>query len=287
MGLRSRVMAVIGKRNLLSIVRESEPGLYLNGEELGEILLPRRYIPRDVAPKDRLDVFIHLDSEDRLVATTEIPFLMIGEFACLEVLSVNPRIGAFLDWGLPKDLLLPFREQGVHVRPGERVLVGMYLDPKTQRLVATTRWSRHLSREAPAYARGQPVEILIAGRTPLGYNAIVENAHRGLLYHSQLASPLKVGQRMKAFVREIREGGHIDLSLDASGYQRVASLTTQILQALERHGGQLALDDSSSPELIRQQFGVSKKAFKQALGSLYKDRRISFEKPGIRLLEEG
>jgi len=278
-------MAVIGKRNILSIVRASAPGLYLDGGELGEILLPGRYIPRDLAPKDKLDVFVYRDSEDRLVATTETPHAMVGEFAYLKVISVNRQIGAFLDWGLAKDLLLPFREQDIPVRAGQRVVVYVCLDVKTDRILATTRLNRHLNRETPAYRNGQPVNLLITGKTPLGYNAIVENAHRGLLYHDNLAAPLEAGQKLKGFVRTVRPGGKIDLSLDASGYKRVAALTDQIVQALERSGGHLNFDDDSSPEAIRQKFGVSKKAFKQALGKLYKARRIRFQNPGIELLD--
>lgn len=278
-------MAILGKRNVLPVVRASAPGLYLDGGELGEILLPGRYIPADLKPKDKLDVFVYRDSEDRLVATTETPHAMVGEFACLKVINVNPRIGAFLDWGLAKDLLLPFREQDLPVRVGQRVVVCVCLDVTTNRILATTRLNRHLNRDAPAYRNGQPVNLLITGKTPLGYNAIVENAHRGLLYHTNLASPLEVGQKLKGFVRSVRPGGKIDLSLDASGYRRVAALTDQVVQALERNGGQLNFDDDSSPEAIRQKFGVSKKAFKQALGKLYKARRIGFRRPGIKLLE--
>jgi uncharacterized protein len=278
-------MAIIGKRNLLPVVRASTPGLYLDGGELGEILLPGRYIPRDLKPKDKLDVFVYRDSEDRLVATTETPHVTVGEFACLKVISVNERIGAFLDWGLAKDLLLPFREQDIPVRAGQGVVVFVYLDPKTERIVATTRLNRHLNRDTPAYRDGQPVNLLITGKTPLGYNAIVEGAHRGLLYHDNLATPLAIGQKLKGFVRTVRPGGKIDLSLDASGYKRVALLTDQIVQAIERNRGRLAFDDDSSPEAIRQKFGVSKKAFKQALGKLYKARRIRFLKPGIQLQE--
>jgi predicted RNA-binding protein (virulence factor B family) len=278
-------MAILGKRNLLSIVRESAPGLYLDGGDLGEILLPGRYIPAGLKPKDKLDVFVYRDSEDRLVATTETPLAMVGEFACLTVISVNQNIGAFLDWGLAKDLLLPFREQEIPVRAGQQVAVYVCLDVKTNRILATARLNRHLNRDTPAYRSGQPVNFLIVGRTPLGYDAIVENAHRGLLYHNNLAAPLAAGQKLKGFVRTVRSGGKIDLSLDASGYKRVAALTDQIVQALERNGGQMAFDDDSSPEVIRQTFGVSKKAFKQALGKLYKARRIRFQNPGIQLLD--
>ena len=278
-------MAILGKRNTLSIVRESTPGLYLDGGALGEILLPGRYIPANLKPKDKLDVFVYRDSEDRLVATTEIPHATVGEFAAMKVVSINERVGAFLDWGLAKDLLLPFREQEKPARVGQKVVVFVYLDPKSQRIVASARLHRHLSQERPLYRNSQPVELLITGASPLGYQAIVENSHSGLLYRDNITTPLQIGQRLKAFVRNIRPNDQIDLSLDASGYKRVAPLTDQIVQALEKNGGKLTFDDDSSPEAIRQKFGVSKQAFKQALGKLYKARRISFQKPGIQLLD--
>jgi hypothetical protein len=279
-------MATIGKRNQLSIVRESAPGLYLNGGELGEILLPKRYIPDNLQQGDLLDVFVFLDSEDRLVATTETPLATVGEFACLEVVSVNLRVGAFLNWGLTKDLLLPFREQEVPVRVGKKVVVAICLDPKSNRIIASTRLRRHLNLVPPAYVAGQPVNLLITRKTPLGYTAIVEHTHTGLLYHDNLAVTLEPGQKIKGFVREVRPGGKIDLRLDAAGYQRVKPLKEQIIAALTASGGRLAFDDSSSPAVIREKFGVSKNAFKQALGALYKSRRIRFAPPGIELLED-
>lgn len=278
-------MPFIGQRNLLSAIRESASGLHLDGGELGEILLPGRYIPRDWKHADKLDVFLYRDSEDRLVATTEKPFAMVGDFACLRVVSVNQKVGAFLDWGLPKDLLLPFREQNGPVRVGQRVVVCVCLDAQTDRIVASARLNRHLSEDTPTYQVGAPVTFLITGRTPLGYSAIVQNAHRGLLYHDNLAASLEVGQVMKGFVRTVRPGGKIDLSLDAAGYQRVAGLAGRIVEALQRNGGELHFDDDSSPIAIREAFGVSKSAFKQALGKLYKQRRVRFEHPGIRILE--
>jgi hypothetical protein len=165
------------------------------------------------------------------------------------------------------------------------VVVFVYLDPKSERIVATARLHRHLSQERPFYRNSQPVNLLITGATPLGYPAIVENRHRGLLYRDNVTVPFQIGQRLQGFVRNIRPNGQIDLSLDAAGYKRVAPLTDQILKALEANGGQLAFDDDSSPEAIRQKFSVSKKAFKQALGKLYKARRIRFQNPGIQLLD--
>jgi predicted RNA-binding protein (virulence factor B family) len=278
-------VAIIGKRNSLSVIRASQPGLYLDGGELGEILLPGRYIPADLAPKQKLDVFVYRDSEDRLVATTEKPHAMVGEFGYMQVINVHPQAGAFLDWGLAKDLLVPFREQEFPLRVGDWAVVYVGLDAQTSRIIASTRLSRHLNRDTPAYRDGQPVNLLIAAKTPLGYSAIVENTHLGLLYKSQLAAALKIGARLKGFVRTIRANGKIDLSLDAAGYKRVEPLTNLIVAALKMSGGKLAFDDDSSPAAVRQNFGVSKKAFKQALGKLYKTRRIGFTKPGIELLD--
>lgn len=278
-------MAILGKRNTLGIIRESQPGLYLDGGELGEILLPGRYIPAGLVPKQKLDVFVYRDSEDRLVATTEKPHATVGEFGYMQVKSVNPQIGAFLDWGLAKDLLVPFREKEFPLRAGDWVVVYVGLDVKSNRIIASTRLNRHLNRDTPAYRDGQPVNILIASKTPLGYNAIVDDAHFGLLYKSQLACALKLGSRLKGFVRTVRPNGKIDLSLDAVGYQRVAPLTDLIVAALKLSGGKLAFDDNSSPVEIWQNFSVSKKAFKQALGKLYKTRRIAFTQPGIELLD--
>lgn len=279
-------MAAIGKINRLRLVRHAPPGAYLDGEELGEILLPRRFVSHNSIPGTQLEVFVYRDSEDRLVATTEVPLAAVGDFACLKVLSVNRQIGAFLDWGLSKDLLLPFREQTFPLRPGHRVVVYVYLDPKTDRIVATARLNRHLLRTHPPYRPGQVVNLMIVDRTPLGYNALVEREHMGLLFANNLPSPLEIGQQLKGFVRTVHPSGKIDLSLDASGYKRVAPLADQIVEALKQNGGRLPFDDNSSPESIRGKFNVSKKAFKQATGKLFKARRIKFVNPGIELLEE-
>jgi predicted RNA-binding protein (virulence factor B family) len=276
---------MIGRRSSLPIVRAAAPGLYLNGGELGEILLPGRYIPHDIKPGDKLEVFIYLDSEDRLVATTETPKVMVGEFACLKVVSVNPRVGAFLDWGLAKDLLLPFREHEGPLRPGQWVTVHVLLDAASKRIVASARLHWYLQGGDNTYRECQPVELLIVGRSPLGYNAIVDNDRQGLLYHDQLGTQLDIGQRVKGFVRTVRPNGKLDLSLDPAGYKRVAPLREQIVTAMEQNGGRLDLDDDSTPLAIRQKFGCSKKSFKQALGALYKSRRIQFEHPGIQLLD--
>jgi predicted RNA-binding protein (virulence factor B family) len=275
-------MAVLGQLNTLTVSHGTAHGAYLDGGEHGAILMPTRYVPSGTQIGDTLEAFIYRDSEDRLVATTEKPLAMVGQFAALRVVSVNRQIGAFLDWGLPKDLLLPFREQEAPLRPGDLVVVYLLVDPKTDRIIASARLSRHLDRTTPVYKPGQPVNLLITRETPLGYNALVEGRHLGLLHTPPQAAPLQPGQSMAGFVAAIRPGGKIDLSLDASGYQRVAPLTEQILARLEKQGGQLPFDDDSPPEAIREAFGVSKKAFKQALGALWRKRQIEFTHPGVQ-----
>lgn len=278
-------MAVIGKRNTLRVNRDSSPGLYLDGGEHGEILLPNRYVPRGIKIGDALEVFVYRDSEDRLVASTETPRATVGEVAALKVISINRRVGAFLDWGLAKDLLLPFREQTGPVRLGQDVTVRIYLDEKTQRIVASMKLDQETAIEPPDYRAGQSVEFLITEKTDLGYKALVEGKHSGLLYHDGISIPVTIGMQLKGFVRVLRPDGKIDLVLDQPGYRRVAPLALRIVQALQRNSGRLDVDDDTAPETIRQAFGASKKAFKQALGTLYKSRRIRFSKPGIELLD--
>ena len=277
-------MALLGQVNTLAAVRETQSGFYLDGGPLGEILLPGRMIPQGMRAGDTIDVFLYRDSEDRLVATTETPLACVGEFACLRVKDIHERAGAFLDWGLPKDLLLPFREQDPPVRVGQKVVVRVMLDQHTDRIIASALVHRHLSRERPQYRAGLEVDLLVYEETELGYNAIVEGTHRGLIYRTTVGAPLAIGARMRGFIKEVREDGKIDLSLDASGYQRVAPLTRVILDELERAGGRLNFDDSSDPAAIRTRFGASKKAFKQALGALYRARKIAFLNPGIELV---
>ena len=279
-------MAILGKRNLLTVLKSAPPGFYLDGGPLGELLLPGALIPPGAKVGDTLDVFLYRDSEDRLVTTTETPDAQVGEFAYLRVVSVAPRIGVFLDWGLSKDLLLPIREIKTEgVQQGDWLVVYVMRDEKTDRIVASMRLKRHLSTQPPAYAEGQEVNLLITGESPLGYNAIVENAHLGLLYHSDLGSPLGTGLRVDGFVRAVRDDGKIDLSLDRAGHRRIEPNTGTVIDALTKAGGRLPFHDNSSPEEIRMAFGLSKKAFKQAIGSLFKDRRIVITQHGIRLAD--
>ncbi|MGC3990323.1 MAG: S1-like domain-containing RNA-binding protein [Chthoniobacteraceae bacterium] len=281
-------MANIGERSALRVTQESPHGLYLDGEELGEILLPRRYVPAGTVPGDYLLVFVYRDSEDRLVATTEIPHAGVGEFACLKIVSVDAQLGAFLDWGLAKDLLLPLREQKHRLyreEAGQEVVVYIYLDAKSHRIVATTRLDPHLNHTPPPYEKGQAVELLVAEQSELGFKAIIENAHWGLLYRNEVPPTLAIGQKLTGYIKMVRPDGKIDLSLDASGYGRIRPLRDQILEALKTSGGSLPLGDHSTPEEIRSAFNTSKKAYKQALGALFRERLIQMEKDGIRLVE--
>jgi predicted RNA-binding protein (virulence factor B family) len=276
-------MVLIGKRNLLPILRSVPPGYILDGGERGDILLPGRYIPKGVIPGGIIDVFVYRDSEDRLVATTETPHAEVGQFALLRVVSVNPRVGAFLDWGLEKDLLLPMREQTSAIALGSWVLVRVALDERSDRIIASARLNRYLDLQPPTYREGQPVNLMVIDETPLGFNVVVENAHRGLLYKSDLSGSLAPGQPLEGFIRSIRPDGKLDVSLDRAGYARVAPLAEQIIEALKDGGGRLPYHDGSSPEEIRAVFGVSKKAFKQAIGALYRARKIRMDERGIEL----
>jgi len=279
-------MPAIGEINLLTVVRDSPHGFYLDGGQYGEILLPHKLAPEGAKLGGELEVFLYRDSEDRLIATTEAPLAGVDEYAFLKVVDYKPGVGAFLDFGLSKHLLLPLREQKGHVAKGERIVVFIMLDDHTDRLVASMRLERHLSKAKPRYEEGQAVQLLIVGETPLGYNAIVENRHKGLLYHNELNAKLQTGQQLEGFVKSIRDDDKIDLKLDPSGYERITSLAENILYALEQEGGRLNLDDDSPPEAIRHAFGVSKKAFKQAVGQLLKESRICFADQGIELLPE-
>lgn len=276
-------MAILGKRNVLTIAREGPPGYFLDDGAGGEILLPGKFLPAGGNPGDALDVFVYRDSEDRLVATTESPLAEVGDFAALEVVDVSPGIGAFLAWGLEKDLLLPRREQGGFRKVGEKVVVRVFVDEKSDRIVASTRLHRWLSKSPPTYPADHPVKLLVAGRTPLGYKAVVENQYQGLLYASGLSGPLEIGSRLDGFVKAVRPDGKLDLSLDRSGFARVGPITDTILGELTAAGGHLPFGDNSSPEAIRAAFGVSKKAFKQALGTLYRKRLIELKAGGISL----
>jgi predicted RNA-binding protein (virulence factor B family) len=278
-------MAELGKQNTLHPIKGSPQGIYLDGGDLGEILLPQRYVPKGMGPDDAISVFVFTDSEDRIVATTETPIAVVGQFASLKVVSVNRNVGAFLDWGLTKDLLLPYREQKTNPQVGDTCVVYIRVDEYSERIVATERLNRFTSKYPARYSHEEKVDLIITDKTPLGYKAIINDTHVGLLYETDLAEPLEYGQRIVGYVTKVRPDGHIDLRRDRAGYERVAPLSDQIFAALKANQGTLPFDDKSSPEAIRKEFGVSKKAFKQALGSLYKKELIRFEDNGIKSVD--
>ncbi|MCX6560770.1 MAG: S1-like domain-containing RNA-binding protein [Candidatus Aminicenantes bacterium] len=277
-------MADIGKLNTLKIAKAVDFGIYLDGGVLGEILLPKRYIPAGAKVGDRIEVFLYFDSDDRLIATTEKPLAMVGDFAYLKVKAVN-AVGAFLDWGLSKDLLVPFREQHrPQMREGHGYCVFLYLDAASRRIAASAKLSKFLNTLPVPFVVGQEVGLLIYEKTELGYKAIVENSHSGVLYKNEVFRDLALGQRIRGYIHKIREDGKIDLRLDKPGYGKVGYLTEAILKQIADHGGFLEVTDRSSPAEIAALFGASKKAFKMAVGALYKQRLITIEANGLRLV---
>jgi len=276
-------VAQIGKYNSLRVIKEVDFGVYLDGEKDGEILMPIRYVPKDCKVGDNVDVFLYLDSEDRPVATTEQPFAQVGEFAMLRVISVN-KIGTFLDWGIMKDLLVPFREQKVTMVENRSYLVYIYVDEESQRIVASAKLGKFLDKTAPEYAVGEEVELIIESETDLGYKAIINNQHWGILYENEVFEQLAKGLKIKGYIKKIRTDNKIDLSLHPLGYEKVDPLTQMILDELNKAGGFIAVSDKSDAEEVYRIFGISKKSFKQAIGALYKKRIISIKPEGIRLI---
>lgn len=272
----------LGKFNQLKVVKFVDFGLYLDGGDDGEILLPLRYVPEGVKEGDVLSVFLYLDNEERLVATTQTPLVQVGEFAFLEVNWVN-QYGAFLNWGLMKDLFVPFREQKMRMVQGKSYIVYCYQDKESYRLMASAKVNKFLSNEMPPYQEGQEVDILIWQKTDLGFKAIVENKFAALLYDSEIFQPLRTGMRLKAFVKQVREDGKIDLILQQAGPRKVDDFSETLLQYIRDHNGFTSFNDKSDAEEIYNTFGVSKKTFKKAVGELYKMRLISLQPNGISL----
>lgn len=275
-------MAEIGKYNVLEVVRETDNGFYLDGENLGEILMPRKFITDEIRSENKAEVFVYTDSEDRLVATTETPYARVGEFAFLMVKSVS-KFGAFLDWGLPKDLLVPFSEQKVNMVQGKEYLVYVYVDNKTNRMAASAKIDKFLDNTPPDYELGEEVDLIIAAETDLGYKAIINNLHWGILYKNQIYHSLSPGERLKGFINKIREDEKIDLLPEKPGYEKIDSISKKILDILKENRGFMAVTDKTSPEVISSLFGTSKKNFKKAIGSLFKNQLINIEPHGIRL----
>lgn len=277
-------MAKIGRKNLLEVVKIAPHGAYLQGGWLGEILLPKRFVPEDCEVGDPIDVFIYLDSEDRYIATTQRPRAQVGEVAFLPVVAVN-NVGAFLDWGLPKDLLVPFNEQKSDMEVGKSYLVYLYTDDETHRIAASAKLNHFIERHPEHYEKGQEVKLIINGTTDIGYSAVINNQDWGVLFYSDVVKPLNIGQKIKGFIKQVREDGKIDLSLHAPGFAKIDNLAARILKELEQSNGFSPLSDKSQPEAIYQAFGISKKAYKTAIGTLYKKRLITISENGIQLLE--
>ncbi|MBI6779749.1 S1 RNA-binding domain-containing protein [Pseudomonas syringae] len=278
-------MALIGRYNSLQIVKHTNFGLYLDGAQDGEILLPNRYIPKDVPTEDEdwLNVFVYLDSEDKLLATTEKPKVQVGEFASLKVVEVN-SIGVFLDWGLPKDLLLPYSEEKRTLQAGDYCVVHVYLDKHTRRITATARLDRYLDKTPANYNVGQEVDLLVAEATDMGFKAIINNKHWGLIHKNEVFKFMRAGKQEKGYIKEIRSDGNISLSLQPVGAEAASSLNSKILAKLRENDGTLPVSDKSDPQVISGLFGVSKGNFKKAIGALYKQGQIVIHADRIELV---
>ncbi|MFV1873638.1 MAG: S1 RNA-binding domain-containing protein [Oleiphilus sp.] len=278
-------MAKIGRENLLEVVKLETHGAYLQGGWLGEILLPKRYVPEDCEIGDPLNVFVYLDSEDRYIATTQTPKAQVGEVAYLECISVN-KTGAFFDWGLPKDLLVPFSEQHAPLRENNRYLVYLYSDPETHRIAASSKLNKYINRQPTGYQQGDKVDLLINEKTDIGYSSVINHQDWGVLFYSDVVKPLKIGQKVAGFIKRVREDGKIDLSLHAPGFVKIDILADKVLKLLHKNQGFLALSDKSPPDAIYDALSVSKKSYKTAIGTLYKKKLIRIEAEGIYLITD-
>lgn len=277
-------MVQLGQYNTLPVKKLVEFGIYLDGGDGLEILMPKRYVPANAKEGDELRVFIYQDAEARLIATNEHPYATVGQFASLRINSVN-QVGAFADWGTSKELLIPHREQAQEMEEGHRYIVYIYIDQLSGRIAGTSKIDKHLGNIPPTYQDGEEVEVLVWKRTPLGFKVIINNQHAGLIYNNQIFQDIHIGEHLRAWVKGIREDDKIDLSLQPIGYrQMIDPAEAAVLKALHLHGGFMPLTDHSSPELIAVELKLSKKAFKKAIGSLYKQRRIIIREDGIELL---
>lgn len=273
----------IGRFNRLEVVKQVERGVYLDGEQLGTLLLPQRYTPEGCQLGDWLDVFVYMDSEDRLIATTTVPKAQVGECAYLKVTDVNPT-GAFLDWGLPKDLLVPYSEQHKPMEVGRSYVVAIFCDPDTDRIVASSKLNRHLQETNLYFRPQQQVNLLVCGQSDMGYKAVIEHTHLGLIFKDDAFKPLRYGQQVQGFIKDIRDDRKIDLSLQLPAAVGRDALAENILAHLRDNNGISTLTDKCAPEAIYQTFNVSKSNYRKALGKLYKERKILIEPDRITLL---
>ncbi|MBT5187832.1 MAG: GntR family transcriptional regulator [Kordiimonadaceae bacterium] len=280
-------MIEVGKNHTLEVIKHVDFGVYLGGED-EEILLPLRYLPdnkEEWAVGEFLDVFVYLDSEDRPIATTEVPFARVGDCAFLPVVGQS-QFGSFVDWGLTKDLLVPFKEQRVPMEVGRSYVVYIFMD-KTDRIAATSRLSRFLEEEnEETFEARQEVDLLIASRSDLGYKAVINGTHLGLVHNNSIVRPINVGDQFKGYIGDVREDKRINLTLQKLSHEVRGELSDQILVHLKEHGGSTHLTDKSSPEEINAIFHVSKGNYKKALGKLFKEGKINFHQKSVRLVEE-
>lgn len=279
-------MIEIGQYNELTILRETSVGLFLGDESGEDVLLPIKYYPDTFAIGDKVEVFVYRDHEERKVATNITPKIQLNDFALLQVTAVT-EVGAFLDWGLEKELMVPFSEQRQKMEEGRWYLVTLALDKKTDRLFASNKIEKRLQNEVLTVAEGDEVDLIIMQKTDLGYSVIVDNVHKGLLYENEVFKNLNVGDKTTGFIKKIREDNKIDISLHPIGYQNFNDANSKLIyEKLKESNGFLAISDSSSPEEIYTTFGISKKAFKKAVGGLFKQKRITLENNGIKLVDE-
>ena len=276
-------MADLGRYNTLPILRRTDFGIFLDGGDLGDILLPRKYVTDSMQVGEQLKVFLYNDSEDRLIATTVQPRAQVGECAYLKVVSTN-HYGAFLDWGLPKDLLVPFSEQQQKLQEGYSYTVFLFVDTETQRIAASTRLEDWLAIDARHFKPRQAVELLIYGKSDLGFKAVVDGTHLGQLYTNEIFRPLHYGERLKGYIKQLRPDGRIDLMLQLPSHIERDQLSEAIIEHLQKNDGVTQLTDKSPPDDIYQAFGVSKSNYKKALGKLYRERLITIDKHQITLL---
>ncbi len=274
----------IGEINLLKILRFTAPGAYLGDEDGNDVLLPGKYITNDMSEEDMISVFLYRDSEDRIVATTETPLIHLYGYAYLKVKEVN-LYGAFLDWGLEKDLMVPFKEQQLKMEEGKYYLVTLQMDGATDRLFATTKINRYLEECSDKDLVGQEVELLVCDKTDLGVKLIVDERYHGMVFQNDISKPIRRGQKIRGFVLNVRDDGKLDIRFEKIGFEKFDDAAQSILEIVQSKGS-LYLSDKSSPEDIREQVGMSKKTFKQAIGKLYKARQIEILDTEIRLITD-
>jgi predicted RNA-binding protein (virulence factor B family) len=274
-------MVQVGQYNTLTVVKEVDFGMYLDGGD-DEILLPKRYVPEGLKPGDEITVFIYHDNDGRLIATTLHPYATVGEIAMMEVADVNPS-GAFLKWGLMKDVFIPISNQEKKMRPGDRRLVRLYIDERTGRVTASEKIDKYLTNYELTIQENEPIDLLVYQKTDIGYKVIINSKHLGVMHYNEVFKELEIGDKLKGFVKHIRPDNKIDVSPGVKGYTKVLGEEDRILQLLEQNNGYLPYNDKSDPDAIHAYFGMSKKAFKMTLGALYKKRKISFTQTGTKL----